>query len=300
MPDAPWFRLMSEDEGQVADLIIFGIPYDGAAFFRRGAAEGPDRMRTISPHLPPVTEAGDIVDQLHVIDLGNVTVGHENEPIEALHERVTRAFMAARERGLPCALGGDHSVSIPLFHAAAGWAQKEMGIIWIDAHPDLCDAFQGSRYSHACVLRRALDHPFIDPRNVVMLGVRSFEIQEVEYIREQPITMLTAQHLATQDAHQVGAALAHRFGDMPVYLSLDIDAFDPAFAPGTGIPDAGGLTTRWVLDLIHGLAPLNLVTADVVEVAPSLDVPSDATSLLALKVILELLGNVVARSSDRT
>ncbi len=191
-------------------------------------------------------------------------------------------------------------MSIPLFHAAAGWAQKEMGIIWIDAHPDLCDAFQGSRYSHACVLRRALDHPFIDPRNVVMLGVRSFEIQEVEYIREQPITMLTAQHLATQDAHQVGAALAHRFGDMPVYLSLDIDAFDPAFAPGTGIPDAGGLTTRWVLDLIHGLAPLNLVTADVVEVAPSLDVPSDATSLLALKVILELLGNVVARSSDRT
>ena len=90
----------------------------------------------------------------------------------------------------------------------------------------------------------------------------------------------------------MGAEIVSRFADMPVYLSLDIDAFDPAYAPGTGIPDAGGLTARWVLDLLHSLAPLQLAGVDIVEVAPPLDVPSDATSLLALKVILGLLRNL--------
>ena len=109
---------------------------------------------------------------------------------------------------------------------------------------------------------------------------------------EQPLTTLTAQELSRRDAPDVGAEIVSRFADMPVYLSLDIDAFDPAYAPGTGIPDAGGLTARWVLDLLHSLAPLQLAGVDIVEVAPPLDVPSDATSLLALKVILGLLRNL--------
>lgn len=298
----PWFGLAAEGEEseEAPDLAIFGIPYDGAVFFRRGAAEAPDRIRALSSRLPPASEDGTALTGVRVLDLGDVVLNplsrrrqpESEDSILRYYTRIRESFLGAREQGLPLALGGDHSVSIPLISAAGEWAWRDVGVVWIDAHPDLCDSFNGSKLSHACVLRRALETPFIKPDNVVMLGLRSYEVEELAYMAEQPLTALTAQELSRRDAPDVGAEIVSRFADMPVYLSLDIDAFDPAYAPGTGIPDAGGLTARWVLDLLHSLAPLQLAGVDIVEVAPPLDVPSDATSLLALKVILGLLRNL--------
>jgi agmatinase len=288
-----WFGLEAPlGSVDAADLAVFGVPYDRAVFFRRGAAEGPEKIRSLSGKLPPASEDGTMLTELRVLDLGDVMVDTTPGDTSGLQERVRTKWLRARQYGLPLALGGDHSISIALFAAASEWLGREFGAVWIDAHPDLCDIYSGSRFSHACVLRRALDNPHLRPENVVMLGLRSFELEEVEYIRRHDVRLLTARQLAGAEPDQIGQEIVQRFGDLPIYLSLDIDAFDPAYAPGTGIPDAGGLTSRWVIDLLHALAPLNLIGMDIVEVAPPLDVPSDPTSLLALKIILELLGNL--------
>jgi agmatinase len=276
-----------------------GVPYDRGVFYRRGAAEGPERIRFLSGKLPATAEDGTLLTALRVVDLGDVMIDTTPGDLPGMQERARAKWLAARELALPVALGGDHSISIPLFAAASEWVGRDFGVVWIDAHPDLCEHYSGSRYSHACVLRRALDSPHLRPKNVVMLGIRSYEIEEIEYIRKHEMPLYTARLLAQRDPFDVGREIADRMGDLPIYLSLDIDAFDPAHAPGTGIPDAGGLTSRWVIDLLHALAPLNLIGMDIVEVAPPLDVASDATSLLALKLILELLGNLAARSASK-
>jgi agmatinase len=298
----PWFGLAANEGTDHADLVVFGVPFDRAVFFRRGAAEGPARIRALSSKLPPTSEVGARLDGRRILDLHDVDVDEGPGDTDGLHERIRALWLTARSRGFPLALGGDHSISIPILLAAADWVgspartsgtyepRSDLGIVWIDAHPDLCDLYDGSRLSHACVMRRALEHSAIRPEHVVMLGVRSFEVEEITYIHQHALPALTAHHLARRDAEEVGAELVDRFGRMPVYLSIDADAFDPAYAPGTGIPDAGGLSARWVLDLLHALEPLNLIGADIVEVAPPLDAPSDVTSLLALKLILEVLG----------
>jgi agmatinase len=291
-----WFGLsIDRDSSSEADLAIFGIPYDGAVFFRQGAAEGPERIRYLSSKLPPVAEDGKILDHMRVRDLYDVDPSEEHE---AFFREVRARFKEARSRQLPLALGGDHSVSIPLLEAAGESAGQDYALIWIDAHPDLCDLYEGSPYSHACVLRRALEGPHLDAGNVMMLGIRSCEVPELAFIEEAGLEVRTSAELARSDPEQIGRELVERFQDLPVYLSIDVDAFDPAYAPGTGIPDAGGLTSRWVLDLLHTLYPLDLLGVDIVEVAPPLDTPSDATSLLVLKLIVELLANLDRRAEE--
>jgi len=290
MPMNDWFDLSVGDDcaGHV-DLAIFGIAYDRSVFFRRGAAGGPARMRELSSKIPPCTESGASLNARTVLDLGDIVPGSQDDELIPYHNEIRDRWRSARSRGLPLVLGGDHSISIPLFTAAARTSSGPFGVIWIDAHPDLCDEYDGSRFSHASVLRRALDAPNLHPEAVTMLGVRSYEVEELDYLAANPINVMTAAALASQHALDVGRGLVERYRDIPVYLSIDIDAFDPAYAPGTGIPDAGGLSTRWVLDLLHQFSSLDVLGIDLVEVAPPLDVPSDATSLLALKLILEML-----------
>jgi agmatinase len=293
MSNMSWFGLATdaEDTGPV-DLAVFGIPYDAAVFFRRGAAGGPARIRALSPKIPPSSETGKRLDGCRIADLGDVDPGEDADEVRnpvGLHRRAKEIFLRARSRGLPLALGGDHSVSIPLLAAAAEEADSPLGLIWIDAHPDLCDAYQGSRFSHACVMRRALDHPNVRPENISMVGVRSYEIEELDFMESHAMKPYTAHMLARSTADDVAGQIVDRYRDLPVYLSIDIDAFDPAYAPGTGIPDAAGLNPRFVIDLLHGLSEVNVIAVDLVEVAPRLDGRSHQTSLLALKLILEIL-----------
>jgi agmatinase len=285
-----WFGLASEEPTGNADVVVFGVPFDAAVFFRRGAAQAPATIRSLSSRLPPATEDGRDLSSLQVIDLGDIRPESNGDDLDVLHARLRQTFFDAREKGLPLAIGGDHSISIPLLQAAGEWAGRDVGIVWVDAHPDLCDRYDGSPFSHACVMRRALETPFVQPQNVFMVGIRSCEVEEIKFLRSRPVTVVTAAEAAGRSGGEVGEELVHRLSRLPVYLSLDIDAFDPAFAPGTGIPDAGGLSTRWVLDLVHSFAALSILGVDIVEVAPPLDVPSGATSLLALKLVLEILG----------
>ena len=162
-------------------------------------------------------------------------------------------------------------------------------MLWLDAHPDLCDEFTGSKLSHACVMRRGLEAG-IRPEDVCMVGLRSWEEQEIELIENGGLHVFTAAEVARRGMPAVAAdVLSALVLCDAVHVSLDIDCLDPAAAPGTGIPDAGGLTSREVITLIQSLEGVRLAGLDVVEVSPPLD-PSEATVFAALKFIMEFIG----------
>jgi agmatinase len=274
-----------------ADFVVIGIPYDGAASARTGTSLGPERIRFWSQHTTPYTEDRTRLAGLRICDLGDIEVREQARDFELI-----RGTVASLSR-TPILLGGDHSVTIPIFEGQLDrFADRRLGVLWLDAHPDLCDHFAGSRLSHACVLRRGLEAG-LRPDYVCMVGLRSWEDQEVDLIENGGLHVHTASEVASQGMPAVATAVRKVLSECDaVHISLDIDCLDPAYAPGTGIPDAGGLSSREVITLIQSLAGLPLVGIDVVEVSPPLD-PSEATVFAALKFIMEYIG-LAARGRD--
>jgi agmatinase len=270
-----------------ADFSVIGIPYDGAACARKGAALGPERIRFWSTHLTPFSEDRTRLGDIRICDLGDIPITNQEADFDRVRQKV------ATLHNMPILLGGDHSVTIPIFQGQLErYAGKRFGVLWVDAHPDLCDVFTGSKLSHACVLRRGLEFG-IQPEDVCLVGLRSWEYEEIDLIENGGLNVFTAADVAERGmktiAQEVNKILARC--DV-VHISLDIDCLDPAFAPGTGIPDSGGLTSREVITLIKSMQGLPLVGLDVVEVAPPID-PSEATIFAALKIIMEYIAVVV-------
>jgi len=224
-----------------------------------------------------------------VCDLGDVQINDQLRDFDRVRQVI------AGLPNIPIVLGGDHSITIPVFQAQRQrFAGKRLGVLWVDAHPDLCDEFDGSRLSHACVLRRGLEFG-IEQQDVCMIGLRSWEDQEIDLIENGRLNVYPMPPVAERGIAAVTAEVKQKLSACDaVHISLDIDCLDPAAAPGTGIPDAGGMTTREVIMLIKAMQGLPLVGLDVVEVAPPLD-PSEATVFAALKIIWEFMG-VIARS----
>lgn len=275
-----------------SDFTVIGIPFDGLASARKGAAEGPERIRFWTQHLTPFSEDRTQLKEIRVADLGDIQITHPESDFDLIRQKV------ASLPNTPILLGGDHSVTIPIFQGQRErYKNKRIGVLWVDAHPDLCDEFNGSKLSHACVLRRGLEFG-IRPEDVCLVGLRSWEDQEIDLIESGGLKVFTAADVAERGmkdvARQVHQILAKCDA---VHISLDIDCLDPAFAPGTGIPEAGGLTSREVITLIKSLQGLPLVGLDVVEVAPPLD-PSEATIFAALRVIMEFIA-VIAREKQK-
>ncbi|HLF74061.1 MAG TPA: agmatinase [Anaerolineales bacterium] len=266
-----------------ADFTVIGVPYDGAACARKGAALGPERIRFWSTHLTPYSEDRVRLGDIRVRDLGDIPVTDQQRDFEIVRDKV------ASLPNVPIVLGGDHSISIPVFQAQRErYRDQRLGVLWVDAHPDLCDVFTGSKLSHACVLRRALEFG-IAAQDVCLVGVRSWEDQEIDLIENCGLNVYSAAEVAERGMRSIAArAYSKLSGCDAVHISLDIDCLDPAFAPGTGIPDAGGLTSREVITLIKLLRGLPLVGLDVVEVSPPVD-PSEATVFAALKIIMEYI-----------
>jgi agmatinase len=266
-----------------ADFSVIGVPYDGAACARKGAALGPERIRFWSTHLTPFSEDRISLGDIRICDLGDILITNQERDFERVREKV------ATLPNVPITLGGDHSISIPVFQAQCErYRGQRLGVLWVDAHPDLCDVFTGSKLSHACVLRRALEFG-IEPQEVCLVGVRSWEDQEVDLIENGGLNVYTAAQIAERGMRSVATSVYSKLSHCDaVHISLDIDCLDPAFAPGTGIPDAGGLTSREVITLIKSLRGLPLVGLDVVEVSPPID-PSEATVFAALKIIMEYI-----------
>lgn len=300
---APWGDLAVAAPTPKPRVAVLGVPWDGSVCLRPGAAEAPARLRAFSSSSPAVSEDGHVVEasRFAVRDLGDVVPpaglrlqAPNAEPAVAAYfeevERAAQATLAGPEAPLLLSIGGDHSVTIPLFRAFAAASDEPAGLVLLDAHPDLFDVYEGSRLSHACPIRRALESGRLADEHVLMLGTRSYNVEELEVLRRRGIRHVPARELARRGVGAVVAEARERLrGVERVYLTLDIDVADPAFAPGTGAPVAGGLTSRELLDLVRGLVESLPVRAmDLVEIAPPLD-PTETTLALGLQIVFETL-----------
>jgi agmatinase len=278
----PWAGLLG---GSPPDVVVAGIPYDGSAVYRKGAALAPQRIRQLSAAMGPVTEDGHLLAGLHVQDIGDLDIGDDIEtgwmtPAERLAQVPPESFLTV--------LGGDHCTAVSTLSAQT---RRHPGfhLLWVDAHPDLCDFSRGGHWTCGCAMRRALEASGIEPQRVVIAGGRDYDPEELAFVKANGILLVSAADIA-HDLPRAAARIADRLADKDVHISFDIDALDPAFAPGTEIPSAGGLSTRQALDLLRAAtARSRLVGLDVVEVSPPFD-NGDITTFAALKLIFEVWG----------
>lgn len=282
-----WSGLVSDDIA--SEIGVLGIPFDGATSFRKGASFAPSKLRELTPHIAPFTEQGVSLAGLRVHDYGDVSVDLD---WKRYFKKVENSALQALNHRLAVFLGGDHSVTIPLTRAFSKLVTGDFGMLHIDAHLDLADSFEGSPWSHACTQRRVLELSNIDPKNLAFVGIRSFMRDEVSFLNQNSqIAVNTARDVYLKGIDNVASLVVEQLrGVDAVYVTFDIDCLDPAFAPGTGTIEAGGLSTRDVLELLRRVfLELPVLAMDIVEVSPPLD-HSDITSLAALKVIYEAFG----------
>jgi agmatinase len=280
----PWGGLAGATSSE-ADVVIGGIPYDGSAVYRKGAAKAPARIRSLSPVMPPVTEDGRHLFGMAVHDLGDLDAGLE---IETSWPSIADRLAAIPPGKLLTMMGGDHCSTIPIV-AAQARLHPDLRVLWVDAHPDLCDFSRGGSWTCGCALRRALEVAKLSPGAAAVAGGRDYDLEELEFMAEHGMLLIGSPEMA-RDPEAAGRQVAEWTDGRPLHVSFDIDVLDPAAAPGTEIPSPGGLTTRNALDFLAILAAgADLVGLDVTEVAPPVD-HNDITSLAALKVIFEFWG----------
>jgi agmatinase len=274
-----------------ADVVILGAPFDGTVSGRSGTRMGPRAIREQSMQLWGYNNALAVApfEMLRVVDGGDVEVVPPS--VEATHRNIEAAALEVLDSGARLVtLGGEHSISLPLLRAHA----KKFGpvtLVHFDAHPDTWpEEYPGMPFSHGTPFRRATEEGLIDPTGFVQIGIRGPTGGPSCYEDARRITtkLFTTDDVAASGVASIIAQARECLGDRPVYVTLDIDAADPAYAPGTGTPEVGGLTSRELLSLVRGLRGLNLVGFDLVEVSPPYD-PSGITALLAANLAFEFL-----------
>ncbi|MEM6662060.1 MAG: agmatinase [Pseudomonadota bacterium] len=289
MEIATFMRMPLAERIEDAEIGIFGVPYDGALTNRPGARHGPRAVRDQSSLIRAINHATRVnpFELARVRDLGDVPFTRMFD-VEATHGEIADFAREVVKAGvMPLAIGGDHSVSLPLLRAVA---TQPVALIHIDAHTDTWDSFQGSKFNHGAPFRRAVEEGLIDPRKTIQIGIRGTQNISEGWDYSESTGMRVA---FCDDVHERGpAALAEEaralVGDMPVYLTFDIDSLDPAYAPGTGTPEIGGLTTWQAQVLLRGLRGLNFVGADLVEVSPPFD-HAGLTAMAGAGIAYEIL-----------
>lgn len=292
------FRDLLIENIEESKVILTGIPFDKNASVGKGASLAPKRLRELSKHLPPLTKDGQDISSCKIFDAGDIIPKEEacEEYFKRIEQQVSKTLSLNK---FNLFIGGDHSVAIPLqraFLKEARRQKKKAGIIHIDAHPDICDVYEGSPYSHACPIRRAIDEGF-DKKDILLLGMRGFELQEVKYFEKNPeIEVYFSTYINQKGISSILQRIKEKFDEnYVIYLSYDIDANDPCFAPGTGTPEPFGLQSKDVLDLILSIfRTVNVLAMDLVEIAPPLDC-NDITSWLGLKTLYEIFNIIIQK-----
>ncbi len=289
--DIPTFmRAPLIDDLSAFDIAIVGVPYDGAVTNRPGARHGPREVRNASSMMRKIHPSTRVnpYELRRIGDGGDVPFTKLYEP-EAAHKDIERCFaLFGAEDVVTLAVGGDHSVSLPILRTLA--SNRPVGLIHIDAHTDTWGEFMGSDYTHGSPFRRAVEEGLVDPRRTIQIGIRGAQNSPDgwEYSESTGMRVVFMDEVVQMGIEVVAQEALSLVGGGPTYLSFDIDSLDPAFAPGTGTPEVGGFTSREILELLRALRGLNLIGADVVEVAPPFD-PSGGTALVAATVVYELL-----------
>jgi agmatinase len=294
-----FMRLPSVQDLENSDVAIVGAPFDTGATFRAGARFGPEGIRSASHLLRRYNPSLDVIifDHLSVIDYGDVPVvpGY----VEESYRRIAEGLEPIHRAGVvPIVLGGDHSIALPELRAAAA-VHGPLALVQFDSHPDTWDAYFGQKHTHGTPFRRAVEEGLLRPERSIQVGMRGsiYEAGDWEDAREIGFDLVPTDAIRKLGIEETIARIRERVGDARVYVSFDVDFVDPAFAPGTGTPEIGGFTSREAQEFVRGLAGLDLIGCDVVEVYPAYD-PAQITALLAANVAHEFLSLVALRRKN--
>ena len=296
---ATFARLPELDAVESADIAVVGVPFDSGVSYRPGARFGPGHIRASSKLLRPYHAPLDVFPfgALQIADAGDIAVNpfSLDEAItaiergaDALRERTTRLLT----------LGGDHTIALPLLRALHR-AHGPLSVLHFDAHLDTWDTYFGAPYTHGTPFRRASEEGLLDPEGCLHVGIRGPLYDSKDLVDDKTLgfQIARADDYQLEGLSAVVERMLARLGDRPVYVSIDIDVLDPAAAPGTGTPEAGGLTSRELLHTLRALTSRNVVGADIVEVSPPYD-HAEITGIAASHAAYELLA-VMAKAATR-
>ncbi|MGA5134507.1 agmatinase [Streptomyces olivoreticuli] len=283
-------RLPRLEEVKEANVAVVGVPFDSGVSYRPGARFGGNAIREASRMLRPYNPSQDVYPfhYSQVADAGDISANpfDINEAVETI-EAAADGLLATDTRLMT--LGGDHTIALPLLRSVA----KKYGpvaLLHFDAHLDTWDTYFGAEYTHGTPFRRAVEEGILDTSALSHVGTRGplYGKQDLEDDEKLGFGIVTSADVMRRGVDEVIDQLRQRIGDRPLYISVDIDVLDPAHAPGTGTPEAGGMTSRELLEIIRGLSECRLVSADVVEVAPAYD-HADITAVAASHVAYEMV-----------
>jgi agmatinase len=278
------------------DVAVIGVPTDLGVSNRPGARFGPRAVRTIE-RIGPYHPMQKLVPQakMRVADIGDVPF-RSRYSLEQTLEDIEVFYGQLHQAGVrPLSVGGDHSITYPILKALG--RERPVGLVHIDAHCDTMGAYDGSKFHHGGPFRLAVLDGVLDPERTIQIGIRGSANVFWEFSHASGMTVIEIEDFMSLGVDAVAQRAREVVGDGPVYVSVDVDGFDPAFAPGTGTPEVGGLTPREGIALLRALTGLQIVGADVVEVAPQYD-PTTNTAQLAAQLLFEELALLAASSGS--
>jgi agmatinase len=294
---ATFMRLPHQTDLAGVDVAILGVPFDSGTSYRPGARLGPREIRAQSSLIRPYSFFQKVSPfaALTIVDAGDVDAPPVG--IEPAYEAIDAAVTSILAAGaIPVVAGGDHSISLPILRAVSR-VHGPLALVQFDAHIDTWGDYFGGKYFHGSPFRRAIEERIIAPAHYAQVGIRGpmyGEDEDFAYQRRHGVTTIDIGMVKRDGVDRTIARVRELVEGMPLYVTFDIDSVDPAFAPGTGTPEVGGLTSYEAQELVRGLAGLPLVGCDVVEVAPPFDGPGQITALLAANLMFEFLC-VIAR-----
>ena len=285
-----FMRLPYERNVEGLDFAVMGLPFDTGSTYRIGARFGPEAVRSISAVIKPYNAYHkiNIFDYISGVDYGdlNVLPGYIMDTYEAVADEM-KIFVD--NNVIPVVIGGDHSVTVPQLRALCK-KHGPVALVHFDAHLDTADSYFGKKYTHGTPFSRAYDEGLLIPEKVIQIGMRGTYYGEhsLRESTDRGFTVVPAEEVFDMGFDNLISMIHEKVGDAKVFVTFDVDACDPAYAPGTGTLIPGGFTSREALKLIRGLSGLDFVGFDVVEVLPDLD-PSNITSCLASNIVFEYL-----------
>jgi len=283
------------------DIGLIGVPTDLGVTNRPGARHGPREIRNSSSLMRAFNLGLGVnpYELCRIADLGDVRLSHRYD-LERQNEEIEAFFRAVHAAGvLPVSAGGDHSITYPIMRAIADG--EPVGMVHVDAHTDTWGEFYGSKFTHGAPFRLAVEAGVLDPKRTIQIGIRGGQnfMDGIEFSRSHGMRVVFIEEFAELGVDRIIEEARRVVGDGSTYLSFDVDGLDPVYAPGTGTPEIGGITTLEAQRLLRGLRGLNLIGGDVVEVAPPYD-QSGNTALVGATMMFEILCLIADRHFGRT
>ena len=287
---ATFMRLPYVEDLAGLDIGLIGVPFDGGVTNRPGARHGPREIRNQSSLMRRINQASGIEPYAlcRIADIGDAWIEQPFE-LTGAHREIESVFAAIHAAGVvPISAGGDHSISLPILRAIA--REQPVGMVHFDAHCDTGDDYLGSKFHHGAPFRRAVEEGLLDPKRTIQIGIRgSINTRDMwKFSRDSGMRVVPMEELYEKGPNAVIEEARAIVGGGPTYVSFDVDGLDPAFAPGTGTPECGGMSVIEAQIMVRKLRGLNLIGGDVVEVAPPFD-PSRTTALVGATMMFEIL-----------